>query len=31
LAAGEKGPLPDDLKTKLDDMTATWRAVDAER
>jgi aryl-alcohol dehydrogenase-like predicted oxidoreductase len=31
LAAGEKGPLPDDLKTKLDEMTITWRAVDAER
>jgi len=31
LAAGEKGALPDDLKAKLDEMTAAWRAVDAER
>jgi aryl-alcohol dehydrogenase (NADP+) len=31
LAAGEKGALPDDLKTKLDAMTSGWRAVDAER
>ena len=31
LAAAEKGPLPADLKTKLDEMTHAWRAVDAER
>jgi aryl-alcohol dehydrogenase (NADP+) len=31
LAAGEKGALPDDLKAKLDTITAGWRAVDAER
>jgi aryl-alcohol dehydrogenase (NADP+) len=31
LAAAEKGPLPADLKTKLDEMTHDWRAVDAER
>src|SRR5580700_1886623 len=31
LAAGEKGPLPPDLKAKLDEMTLAWRAVDAER
>ena len=31
LAAGEKGALPEDLKAKLDEMTAAWRAVDAER
>jgi aryl-alcohol dehydrogenase (NADP+) len=31
LAAGEAGPLPPDLKAKLDDMTHRWRAVDAER
>ena len=31
LAAAEKGALPADLKTKLDDMTHDWRAVDAER
>jgi aryl-alcohol dehydrogenase (NADP+) len=30
LAAAEK-PLPAELKTKLDDMTHEWRAVDAER
>ena len=30
LAAAEK-PLPADLKSKLDDMTHAWRAVDAER
>ena len=30
LAAAET-PLPADLKTKLDEMTADWRAVDAER
>jgi 1-deoxyxylulose-5-phosphate synthase len=31
LAAAEKGPLPADLKTRLDDLTHGWRAVDAER
>ena len=31
LAAGEAGALPPDLKTKLDEMTHGWRAVDAER
>ncbi|MBS0220943.1 MAG: aldo/keto reductase [Proteobacteria bacterium] len=31
LAAAEQGPLPEDLKKKLDDVTHEWRAVDAER
>jgi aryl-alcohol dehydrogenase (NADP+) len=31
LAAAEEGPLPKDLKTKLDDITLSWRAVDEER
>jgi 1-deoxyxylulose-5-phosphate synthase len=31
LAAGEQGALPADLKTKLDEITICWRAVDAER
>jgi aryl-alcohol dehydrogenase (NADP+) len=31
LAAAEAGPLPPDLKAKLDDLTHGWRAVDAER
>ncbi|WP_428484595.1 aldo/keto reductase [Rhodopila sp.] len=31
LAAAEKGPLPDDLKTRLDEITHGWRAVDAMR
>ena len=31
LAAAEQGPLPADLKKKLDDITREWRAVDAER
>ncbi len=31
LAAVETGPLPADLKTRLDEVTAEWRAVDAER
>ena len=31
LAAGEAGPLPDDLKAKLDELTHGWRAVDMER
>jgi 1-deoxyxylulose-5-phosphate synthase len=31
LAAAEQGPLPKDLKAKLDEVTAEWRAVDAER
>jgi aryl-alcohol dehydrogenase-like predicted oxidoreductase len=31
LTAIEKGPLPKDLKAKLDDITDEWRSVDAER
>ncbi len=31
LAAAEQGPLPKDLKTRLDELTHGWRAVDAER
>jgi aryl-alcohol dehydrogenase (NADP+) len=31
LAAGEAGPLPADLKARLDDLTHAWRAVDADR
>jgi len=31
LAAAEKGPLPEDLKAKLDGITRAWRAVDAMR
>ena len=31
LDAAERGPLPADLKTRLDDITHEWRAVDAER
>lgn len=31
LAAATDGPLPPDLKAKLDDLTHEWRAVDAER
>ena len=31
LAAAEQGPLPEDLKAKLDEITHEWRAVDAER
>jgi aryl-alcohol dehydrogenase (NADP+) len=31
LAAGEKGALPSDLKATRDEMTASWRGVDAER
>jgi aryl-alcohol dehydrogenase (NADP+) len=31
LAAAEKGPLPADLKARLDDITLGWRAVDADR
>jgi aryl-alcohol dehydrogenase-like predicted oxidoreductase len=31
LAAAEKGPLPADLKARLDEITHEWRAVDAER
>ena len=31
LAAAEQGPLPGDLKAKLDDLTREWRAIDAER
>lgn len=30
-AAAEQGPLPKDLKAKLDELTHEWRAVDAER
>jgi aryl-alcohol dehydrogenase (NADP+) len=29
--AAVEAPLPGDLKTKLDDLTHAWRAVDAER
>ncbi len=31
LAAAEHGPLPGELKAKLDDITLGWRAVDEER
>jgi aryl-alcohol dehydrogenase (NADP+) len=31
VAAGEAGPLPTDLKAKLDEMTHGFRAMDAER
>jgi aryl-alcohol dehydrogenase-like predicted oxidoreductase len=31
LYAAERGPLPADLKAKLDEITHEWRAVDAER
>ena len=31
LDAAERGPLPADLKAKLDEITHEWRAVDAER
>jgi aryl-alcohol dehydrogenase-like predicted oxidoreductase len=31
LAAGEQGPLPAELKAKLDDITLGWRAVDEDR
>ena len=31
LEAGEKGALPSDLKAKLDELTLSWRTVDAER
>lgn len=31
LAAAEAGPLPDDLKTRLDAITAGWRMVEADR
>jgi aryl-alcohol dehydrogenase (NADP+) len=31
LEAGEKGALPSDLKARLDELTHSWRAVDAER
>ena len=30
-AAAEAGPLPAELKSKLDEMTHGWRAVDADR
>ncbi|HLK25435.1 MAG TPA: aldo/keto reductase [Caulobacteraceae bacterium] len=31
LEAAERGPLPADLKAKLDEITHAWRAVDADR
>jgi 1-deoxyxylulose-5-phosphate synthase len=31
LAAAEQGPLPAELKQRLDDLTHSWRAIDAER
>jgi 1-deoxyxylulose-5-phosphate synthase len=31
LAAAAQGPLPQDLKARLDEITLQWRAVDAER
>ncbi|WP_395709169.1 aldo/keto reductase [Reyranella sp.] len=31
LAAAENGALPADLKAKLDELTAEWRAIDADR
>ena len=31
LAAAEQGPLPADLKTKLDEVTRSWRMVDEDR
>ena len=31
LAAAEQGPLPADLKAKLDDVSVSWRMVDADR
>ena len=31
LAAAEQGPLPADLKTRLDEITHVWRTVDADR
>ncbi len=31
LAAAEHGPLPSELKAKLDDVTLAWRAVDEDR
>ena len=31
MAAAEKGPLPEDVKAKLDSITHAWRAVDAMR
>ncbi|WP_158744473.1 aldo/keto reductase [Acidisphaera sp. L21] len=31
LAAQDQGPLPADLKARLDDITVAWRAVDEER
>lgn len=30
-SAAEQGPLPKDLKTGLDEITAEWRAVDDDR
>src|SRR5262249_36487099 len=31
LAAAEQGPLTQDLKARLDELTLQWRAIDAER
>jgi aryl-alcohol dehydrogenase-like predicted oxidoreductase len=31
LAAAEQGPLPADLKARLDEITQIWRSVDADR
>jgi aryl-alcohol dehydrogenase (NADP+) len=31
LAAAEQSALPGDLRTKLDEITYQWRAVDADR
>ena len=31
LAAAEHGPLPGEMKARLDDLTVAWRAVDADR
>jgi aryl-alcohol dehydrogenase (NADP+) len=31
VAAGEKGALPSDLKSKLDELTDEWKSVNAER
>jgi aryl-alcohol dehydrogenase-like predicted oxidoreductase len=31
LAAAEQGPLPTDLKARLDEITQSWRLVDADR
>lgn len=31
LAAADRGPLPGELKARLDEITLGWRAVDADR